>query len=301
MIAVFIFLAVAAVFICANVLYNLALNPRFDKSRIFRNKGEKADVHPASIFDEGAEAKDVWITSFDGLRLHGLSVRQKKHTDLWAIGVHGYTGDAEEMGFRAGEFYRKGYNVLFPDNRGHGKSQGNYVGMGWHDRLDILKWIDFLTEEEPGCRIILYGVSMGGAAVMMADGEELPDNVKIIVEDCGYSSVKEEMAHEARYLFRMPYFPLVSAASLICRLRAGYTFGEASSVKQLKRCERPILFIHGGSDTFVPFAMLDQVYAAAPQPKEKLQIEGAGHAESCFVDPKRYWGAVFGFIGRYMD
>ena len=84
--------------------------------------------------------------------------------------------------------------------------------MGWHDRLDILKWIDFLTEEEPGCRIILYGVSMGGAAVMMAAGEELPDNVKIIVEDCGYSSVKEEMAHEARYLFRMPYFPLVSAA-----------------------------------------------------------------------------------------
>ncbi len=128
------------------------------------------------------------------------------------------------MGYRAGEFYRRGYHVLFPDNRGHGKSEGKYVGMGWHDRFDILNWIAWLNEQFPGCSIILYGLSMGGAAVMMTAGEKLPDNVKLIIEDCGYSSVKEEMAHEAKYLFHLPYFPMVSAASLICKIRAGYTF-----------------------------------------------------------------------------
>lgn len=292
--------AAVAVLFCANMLYNLALNPRFDKSRIFGDKPEEETAHPKSIFEGEAVPEDWWITSFDGLRLHGLAARQKAHTDLWVIGVHGYTGCAEEMGFRAGEFYRRGYNVLFPDNRGHGKSQGGYAGMGWHDRLDLCGWIDALVERQPRCRIVLYGVSMGGAAVMMTSGESLPGNVRVVVEDCGYSSVKAEMAHEAKYLFRLPYFPLVSASSLICRLRAGFSFGEASSVKQLQKCRRPILFIHGSKDTFVPYAMLEEVYAAAPSPKEKLTVEGAGHAESYVVDPQTYWHTVFTFADRFL-
>ena len=314
-IGLFIFILVIAIFLCANVLYDLALNPHFDKSRIF-GSGEKPEEEswPANIFDGEAEAEDVWITSCDGLRLHGLCARQKTDSSAslqdspcrqeerkrdWVIGIHGYTGDAAEMGFRAGAFYRNGYHVLFPDNRGHGKSQGDYVGMGWHDRLDILAWIDYLVKQDPECRIVLYGVSMGGAAVMMASGEALAENVRVIIEDCGYSSVKEELAYEAKYLFHLPYFPVVSAASLICRLRAGYSFSEASALKQLPKCRKPILFIHGGSDTFVPYAMLQKVYEAAPEPKAQLTVEGAGHAESALRDPQTYWNTVFDFIHRY--
>ena len=284
-------------FVCANFLYNLALNPSFDKSRIFRDQDDGKGP-PENVLDQ-AEVETVWIRSFDGHRLRGLMARQEESSACWVIGIHGYTGGAEEMGYRAGEFYRRGYHVLFPDNRGHGKSEGKYVGMGWHDRFDILNWIAWLNEQFPGCSIILYGLSMGGAAVMMTAGEKLPDNVKLIIEDCGYSSVKEEMAHEAKYLFHLPYFPMVSAASLICKIRAGYTFKEASAVKQLAKAERPMLFIHGGKDTFVPTSMLDTVYEAAACPKEKLLIEGAGHAESYIVNPQLYWDTVFGFIEKY--
>lgn len=292
-----IFVLIGVVFLCANFLYNLAVNPAVDKSRIFRDHNDGA-VHPENIFDT-VQGEEVWLDSVDGLRLHGLLARQKEATDRWVIGIHGYTGCADEMGYRAGEFYRRGYHMLFPDNRGHGKSEGTYVGLGWHDRLDILTWIQWLCQRFPGCQIILYGLSMGGAAVMMTAGEKLPDNVRLIIEDCGYSSAKDEMAHEAKFLFHLPYFPLVSAASLICRIRAGYTFGEASAVKQLAKAEKPMLFLHGGKDTFVPTAMLDVVYHAAACPKEKLVIEGAGHGESYLVNPELYWDTVFGFIEKH--
>ena len=114
-IGLFIFILVIAIFLCANVLYDLALNPHFDKSRIF-GSGEKPEEEswPANIFDGEAEAEDVWITSCDGLRLHGLCARQKTDSSAslqdspcrqekqkrdWVIGIHGYTGDAAKWVF----------------------------------------------------------------------------------------------------------------------------------------------------------------------------------------------------------
>ena len=76
---------------------------------------------------------------------------------------------------------------------------------------------------------------MGGATVMMAAGEDLPDNVKCIVEDCGYSSVWDEFRLQLKNVFGLPTFPLLNAASLMSKTRAGYSFKEASSVKQLQK------------------------------------------------------------------
>ena len=83
----------------------------------------------------------------------------------------------------------QGWNVLLPDMRTHGESEGKYIGMGWLDRLDVLKWIDLIRERDEQAQIILHGVSMGGATVMMTSGEALPENVRAVIDDCGYTSV----------------------------------------------------------------------------------------------------------------
>jgi fermentation-respiration switch protein FrsA (DUF1100 family) len=75
---------------------------------------------------------------------------------------------------------------LIPDARGHGYSEGDYIGFAWHERLDYLKWIDYLININKNVRIALFGLSMGGATVMMVSGEELSKQMKSIVEDCGY-------------------------------------------------------------------------------------------------------------------
>src|SRR5699024_6839140 len=111
-----------------------------------------------------------------------------------AIIAHGYMGDAESMYQFADMYHRLGYNVLVPDARGHGKSQGDYIGFGWPERKDYVKWIhEVLSQNGSKENIILHGVSMGAATVMMTSGEKLPTNVKAIIEDCGYSSIQAEL------------------------------------------------------------------------------------------------------------
>ena len=61
--------------------------------------------------------------------------------------------------------------------------------MGWLDREDILRWIDFILADDPQAEIVVHGISMGAATTMMTAGEDTPENVKVFIEDCGYTSV----------------------------------------------------------------------------------------------------------------
>ena len=102
--------------------------------------------------------------------------------------------------------------------------------MGWLDKEDVKLWIDYVIAMDPDAEIVLHGVSMGGATVMMTSGEELPSNVKAIIDDCGYTSVWDEFTNEARYLFHISQFPILYTASAISKIRAGYSFQEASAI-----------------------------------------------------------------------
>lgn len=306
-----IFLIIIGLIFIGNKFYNLAINTKVSKDIIFNSKDEKNEEKLTKDKTSGENAKedlkwflndsnyeDIYINSYDGLKLHGYKIKNKNDTNKWVITVHGYTSEGKLMSNFAKHFYEMGYNLLVPDLRGHGMSQGDYIGMGWDDRLDIISWINFLNENERDNITILHGISMGGATVMMTSGEELPSNLKLIIEDCGYTSVWDQFAYELKVLFKLPPIPFMNVASLVCKIRAGYFLGAASSVKQLAKAKVPILFIHGDKDDFVPFYMLDKVYSAANCKKEKLVIKGAGHAKAATVNPKKYWETVREFIDK---
>lgn len=236
------------------------------------------------------------IVSEDGLILNADTIKSKHAGHKWVIAIHGYTGKRTDMQNIASFYGIQGYNVLTPDMRSHGESEGKYIGMGWLDRKDVLKWIEFLVETDPDAEIILHGVSMGGATVMMTSGEDLPPQVKGIVEDCGYTSVWDIFSDELSYLFHLPEFPILYAANFMAQIRAGYDFQDASALEQVKKSQVPILFIHGTEDNFVHADMAPRLYDACNSPKEILMVEGAGHGESYLMDPETYFRTVFDFI-----
>ena len=244
----------------------------------------------------GAVIEDQTIVSDDGLTLAGEVYWTDPESHLWMLGVHGYTSKKEDYHNVASVFAGRGYNILLPDMRAHGESEGKYIGMGWLDRKDMLRWIDLIVDLDPGAQIILHGTSMGGAAVMMTAGENLPENVRGIVEDCGYSSVWDIFRDELKLLFGLPPFPVLYSASIVSKLQAGYSFGEGSAVKQLTNAKVPMLFIHGGEDNFVRTDMVYEVYEACPTTKDILVVEGAGHGEAYAMDPELYFDTVFSFI-----
>ena len=280
-----------------NYLFHFALDPEFggmiDNSQQWDLEGDSAWL------DENSE--DRWLTSQDGLKLHALYLAQPQPSHKYAVLCHGYGSIPQYMGRSAVQFYDMGYNILAPAARAHELSEGRYVSMGWLERKDIADWVGALVEQDPEAQIVLYGISMGGATVMMTAGEELPANVKCVVEDCGYSSVWDEFAGQLRELFNLPTFPVLDAASLVTQARAGFGFKEASAVEQLKKTALPVLFIHGEEDTFVPYYMLDLVYDACASPeKERLSIPGAAHGEASWEDPELYWSTVEAFLGKHI-
>ncbi|HZH62711.1 MAG TPA: alpha/beta hydrolase [Metabacillus sp.] len=307
-------LLVIVYFLVGNYFYNFALNVDREKEFLEDNPHLEESKAVVATVAEGAKLADdlfnkehkpaqLNVISSDNqqLKLNAYLYENNQTQHKWAIVVHGYNGNAKGMTRYVRNFYEKGYNVLSPDLRGHGKSEGDYIGMGWPDRKDMLLWIEQIIKKDPEAEIVLFGVSMGGATVMMTSGEDLPENVKVIVEDCGYSSVSDVFAYQLDDLFGLPEFPIMNAANTVTNIRAGYDLYEASAVEQVGKSVTPMLFIHGDADTFVPFEMLDDVYEAANVDKEKLIIPDANHGDAEKVDPEAYWNTVWGFVDKYIN
>lgn len=243
------------------------------------------------------------IVSHDGLALAGYLLRAETSSRRVALVLHGHQCVAGEMGFVAAELHQLGFHVLVPDQRAHGKSAGRFYGMGVLERLDALRWLAFINALlGDDCEIVLHGLSMGAAAVMLAAAEpDLPNNVVCAIEDCGFTCVDQSILAALRGDRRAPILKplIISIASLMARLRAGYFFRQTDCLAALPRCRLPMLFIHGTDDPTAPFLMQKQLYDAHPGPKELLAVEGAKHGVSYFAAPELYATTMKKFIDAH--
>ena len=251
------------------------------------------------------QLKDTTIVGYRDFKVHACYVpaRDPATAEGTAIVVHGY-GDNHLVFLYLVRMYRDefNYNVLFPDLQYHGYSEGDHIQMGWNDRLDVEKWIEVAHDVFRDDFMVLHGVSMGAATVMMTSGDPLPEYVRCFVEDCGYSSVVIQFNNNRKQSFRMIPPDVLQSASLVTRHRYGWGFWEASSLKQLAKCDRPMLFIHGDADDFVPFSNLQQCYDAKVNGyKEMWVAEGAVHANSFAKHPEEYKQHVHDFLQRVKE
>ena len=213
--------------------------------------------------------------------------------------------DGDSMAGFAKMFFDLDYNILIPDARSHGRSSGKYIGYGWVEKQDILLWIKkILFKNGRSQKIVIMDQSMGGATVMMTSGMHLPKQVKCFIEDCGYSNAKDEIIFQAHNALQLPEAvskPVVEAISGLNKIRNGFFLKEASSIDQLEKNTRPILFIHGAKDQVVPSQMVYKNYAATSAPKELWITPLATHAESFPLYKDKYHEKVATFLKKYID
>jgi len=249
--------------------------------------------------DEFEKKKEIIeIISDDGLKLKAFFLKNKTHK--YMILCHGYTGSHREHRRYAIDHYKNGFNCLLPDARSHNESDGKYIGMGYLERYDVLKWINYLISIDPKAKIVLFGHSMGGATVLNTATLDLPVNVKCVIEDCAYGSAYDEFKMQLKNLFHLPAFPILDIANLFCILLAKYNLKDTSLYERLSKTEIPILFIHGEDDDFVSFDFLGKLYDSKTGIKEVYTVKNAKHCEAFPLNEKKYYDVMYRFMDKYL-
>ena len=280
-------------------LLNLAMD-REEPAIMTKNKnkvtGSKEMNEMMEALDTAAEklensgCEEVEIVADDGVRLvgHWHTCENPKRI---IVAMHGWRSTwSHDFGVISDFWHNSDCCVLYAEQRGQGNSGGDYMGFGLLERYDCLDWINWVNERTGGTLpIYLGGVSMGATTILMTAGLELPDNVKGIVADCGFTCPQAVWKHVVEKNRNIAYDGIRSAiASDMCKKRINVGANDYSSVEAMKVCKVPVLFIHGTDDHFVPIEMTYENYKACVSEKRLFIVPGAEHGMSYAVDKDGY-------------
>lgn len=241
----------------------------------------------------------VTIRSRDGLKLSGRFFPAENPNGTMIL-VHGYRSNpANDFGTMCPFYLSKGWNLLAVNQRACGNSEGVYITFGVKERFDLHDWIVYLCDRfGPDHPVVVNGISMGCTTALMSLGTGLPENVRGVIADCGFTTPLEELKHLSRQRFGIAGKPLTAVVGLYAKLFAGFGFSDYSTLTALKQSKLPILFLHGEADSFVPVRFTVENFAACEGEKKLLTIPEAGHAVSCLVAPEQCQRAIGKFLDR---
>lgn len=224
---------------------------------------------------------------------------QAPNPDVIAIICHGFSQGKYKSLIYAEIFLKLGFDVLIYDQRNHGLSGRAYTSMGYYEKYDLKKIVDWCCNTYGNdCKIITHGESMGAATALLHLG--IDKRVICTIADCAYSDLKELLKHQIKYFYHMPLL-LVYLESIVTYLRAGFWYGQVSPIDVVSKVDTPILFIHGKKDDYVPTEMSKRMYNSKKRRKALYLVAGAAHARSCVVNRKEYEKRVSEFVKKYIS
>ena len=236
--------------------------------------------------------EDMWITSHDGLKLHGTYYEYAPGAPIELM-FHGYRGTAErDLCGGVQRCFSLGRSALIVDQRTSGQSEGKVITFGIHESRDLHAWVEFMVKHfGPEVRIILTGISMGAATVMIAAGQELPSQVVGVLADCGFTSAEDIIRSVIRQM-GLPDKIAYPFVRLGARLFGHFDLEATSPIEAVKNCRLPVIFFHGEDDDYVPCRMSRETCEACGSTKTLCTVPGAGHGLSYLVDPEKYLDAL---------
>ena len=280
-------------------LFKRAGNKKSDKSLREIHKFNAAE-------NEWAKTKDIEIVDMKNdrdLNLKGYYLPAEKESNIYVLFAHGYRSDHSGDPYNFIRFYHSemGYNFMSVDHVTAGDSEGDYLGFDYFECEDMLLWVDYLVNRfGKDIKIILHGVSMGGATVCKM-ASRVPEQVKLIVSDCAYTCATEELLNVVNSVGINRSAPfLLNVFNQVNKRMAGFDLKETDVRPSVKEAKVPMLFVHGDADDFVPMRMVYELYDLCPREKDLLIIPGAAHAESILIGSENYKAKLREFIAKYI-
>ncbi|MEG2017885.1 MAG: alpha/beta hydrolase [Clostridium sp.] len=238
------------------------------------------------------------IVSIDRLKLKGYHLKTSTNNNKVILLIHGYTGNHFMSLQFVNLFKDLSYDIFMIDARSHGDSEGSYPTYGIMEKEDIRLWINHIRSKYPhDITIGLHGQSMG-AATSLLYGEKYKD-IDFIIADCPFSDAKQVLCYQFAEVAHVPPTPIYSLLNAYTRYFCGLNFEDSSPISNIPKMNIPVLFIHGTSDSIIPFAMSEELYKTkAGSNDELLLVKNAEHVEAYSQNKSLYENTVKNFITK---
>ncbi|HHY83258.1 MAG TPA: alpha/beta hydrolase [Clostridiales bacterium] len=238
-----------------------------------------------------------WIPSAFGYNLYAEYIPVPGKVSGTVIFSHGVTVSHITSIKYMRIFYEQGYNCLVYDHRRHGSSGGRFTSYGYFEKYDLETVVNWLEKNKGFCgKLGIHGESMGSAILLLYAG--MNGKADFYIADCPYTTIMDQLLYRMEVEYKIRFKPLLGIVSWIIYLRAGFHLRDVNCLEAVKKVSKPILFIHGSDDDYVPAEMGVKLYNAKPEPKELYLVPNAKHAKALAADPERYRQVVFDFINR---
>ena len=277
---ILLLLCVSSLIITNSVIKPKRGNPVFREHR----EADNSDVQNRllSMFQE------TTVTAVDGTVLNAYKTTGKSMSRKWAICVHGYGGAPGNMAKYADHFIKQGFNVLLPELRGHNRSD------------DLNTWIKNIQKTDSEAEILLFGLSMGGAATAASSALETIDNVRCLITDSAPSSMYLQLQRICGWVPVVPKRLVFSIMQRIIKRQLHFDLKDATILNNISNIKPPWLIIHGASDGLVDPQMAKDMYNAANCLKELYIVLGAEHTQAEETAPEQYWATVDSFTEKHI-
>lgn len=195
------------------------------------------------------------------------------------IYMHGNSSARVEVIPQLSYLLSLGLAVFSFDFAGSGKSDGEYVSLGYYEREDLMCVIAHLRATNVVSTIALWGRSMGAATALM-HGDRDP-SIACMILDSPFSdltTLAEEMVEKGKEQgISVPGFVTSIALRLIrgsVKKQAGVDIRDIAPIEHADRCFIPALFVAGEHDDFINKRHSERIHAAYAGDKNMIVVEG---------------------------
>jgi len=190
-----------------------------------------------------------------------------------------------------------GYNGLLFDLRHQGQSAGEITTLGYQERLDVVgAEREALGDERAARPLVVWGVSMGAAAALMAAADS--PEIDAVISDSSFLSFSDVIAHHAKLFLHLPKFPIADEIIYWSAWKGHFRPSDFDLEKAVERIgPRPILFVAVAGDRRMPPSIARALYARAASPQKELVIlPGNRHGEGFKLANQQYEQTVTDFL-----
>ena len=198
----------------------------------------------------------------------------------------GYAASRSSLLGEARVLHDLGWSTILVDFRGSGEADRSVTTLGWHEAMDVAAAMNWARHEWPAAKLILYGQSMGAAAVLRAVATEgvTPDG---IVVEAPFDTLLTTVGHRYRAM-GLPSFPFAQLLLFWGCVQNDFSAFALEPVKYAAAVNCPALVLGGEHDPWVKPAEARRVGAAMRGPTECHIFQDGGHCGFWWDVPEEY-------------